>query len=412
MLKKLFGRGAKKSSAVDEDEDDDAKEQSQAQSQAQAQEPSADKAEEKARDKSISRYMQQHSLADAKTISLLLLGPGGSGKSTVLKQMEKIYRGAVSARMLKDAAHYIRCNILEDMFDLASQNQILVARGHFECQLGEAAQEICARVAMLRGGHLSETRLTPALAQQLCVLWADAGLQATFNIRRTHHIMDNTPYFMAAIARIASPKYTTSFEDYVRVRHRTTGIIESSFVLPSDVAVGGWRFRVTDVGGQRTERKKWLRCFSDIHAVIYVMSLAAYDQTLFEDHCTNCYVEALSVFDKTMAHRALREVDVIVFLNKNDLFEPKMKKIAIPCAVAKELAMDIDPQRRNDADAVKAWLRKEFKARFYRGLKPDKSPRRIHFHITCATDTNQIQTVMHLIQFETVRKMMRVGMLM
>eukprot|EP00483_Globobulimina_turgida_P000882 UN00883 len=137
------------------------------------------------------------------------------------------------------------------------------------------------------------------------------------------------------------------------------------------------------------------------------MSLAAYDQTLFEDHTQNCYREALNVFESTMKHDALAEVDVIVFLNKNDLFVPKIKQV--PFSV---FDPNFDKDLVHDANAVKEFLKKEYKRRFYYGRKVDKSPRRIHFHITCATDTNQIQTVMHLIQFETVRKMMRVGMLM
>ena len=45
-----------------------------------------------------------------------------------------------------------------------------------------------------------------------------------------------------------------------------------------------------DVGGQRSERKKWLRCFDSIQAVIFIASLAEYDQVLAEDgkfqsHC-------------------------------------------------------------------------------------------------------------------------------
>mgnify|MGYP001402699130 FL=1 len=38
-----------------------------------------------------------------------------------------------------------------------------------------------------------------------------------------------------------------------------------------------------DVGGQRSERKKWLRCFDSIQAVIFIASLAEYDQVLAED---------------------------------------------------------------------------------------------------------------------------------
>lgn len=137
------------------------------------------------------------------------------------------------------------------------------------------------------------------------------------------------------------------------------------------------------------------------------MSLPAYDQTLFEDPTQNCYTEALDVFEKTMKHPTLEEIDVIVFLNKNDLFVPKIAEV--PFSVFEP---DFDKELVHSANAVKEYLRQEYRRRFYGDVKPDKSPRRIHFHITCATDTNQIQTVMHLIQFETVRKMMREGMLM
>lgn len=42
----------------------------------------------------------------------------------------------------------------------------------------------------------------------------------------------------------------------------------------------GMRFNMIDVGGQRSERKKWLRCFDSVHAVIFVVALSEYDQVL------------------------------------------------------------------------------------------------------------------------------------
>ena len=42
-------------------------------------------------------------------------------------------------------------------------------------------------------------------------------------------------------------------------------------------------FRVVDVGGQRSERRKWIQCFDDVRAVLFVCALSGYDMTLYED---------------------------------------------------------------------------------------------------------------------------------
>ncbi len=41
--------------------------------------------------------------------------------------------------------------------------------------------------------------------------------------------------------------------------------------------------RVVDVGGQRSERKKWIHCFEDVTAILFFVSLSAYDLGLREE---------------------------------------------------------------------------------------------------------------------------------
>jgi hypothetical protein len=41
--------------------------------------------------------------------------------------------------------------------------------------------------------------------------------------------------------------------------------------------------RLCDVGGQRSERKKWIHCFENVNCVLFCVALSAYDQTLRED---------------------------------------------------------------------------------------------------------------------------------
>ena len=38
-----------------------------------------------------------------------------------------------------------------------------------------------------------------------------------------------------------------------------------------------------DVGGQRSERKKWIHCFEGVTAIIFIVALSEYDLTLAED---------------------------------------------------------------------------------------------------------------------------------
>ena len=71
--------------------------------------------------------------------------------------------------------------------------------------------------------------------------------------------------------------YKPSEQDLLRVRYRTTGINEILF--KNNVLT----FRMFDVGGQRTERKKWIHCFDNVTSVLFVAAVSEYDQGLYED---------------------------------------------------------------------------------------------------------------------------------
>ena len=65
---------------------------------------------------------------------------------------------------------------------------------------------------------------------------------------------------------------------------------------------GEYDVHVFDVGGQRGQRKKWINCFEDVTAVIFVASLSEYDQTLMEDGESNRMEESLKLFQVTPLH--------------------------------------------------------------------------------------------------------------
>ena len=41
-------------------------------------------------------------------------------------------------------------------------------------------------------------------------------------------------------------------------------------------------FRMVDVGGQRSERRKWIHCFENVTSIMFLVALSEYDQVLVE----------------------------------------------------------------------------------------------------------------------------------
>jgi len=84
--------------------------------------------------------------------------------------------------------------------------------------------------------------------------------------------------------------------------------------------------RMFDVGGQRSERKKWIHCFEGVTAIIFCVALSAYDLVLAEDEEMNRMHESMKLFDSICNNKWFTETSIILFLNKKDLFEKKITK--------------------------------------------------------------------------------------
>ena len=83
--------------------------------------------------------------------------------------------------------------------------------------------------------------------------------------------------YYSNIDRLFATGYIPNDQDVLRSRLRTTGITETLFEL------GQLTYHMFDVGGQRSERKKWVHCFEGVHCLLFVAALSGYDQCLVED---------------------------------------------------------------------------------------------------------------------------------
>ena len=145
-----------------------------------------------------------------------------------------------------------------------------------------------------------------------------------------------------------------------------------------DFQYGKARFRVLDVGGQRMERPKW-NLTGEITAVIFVCALTEYNQVLREDIKQNRLKESINLFD-IACNRKYPDKPILLFLNKKDLFEQKIKETDLKvCYPAYKGGCDYD--------AALDFIKQKFL-----NTRWDKT-RPIYIKETVATDTKNMEFI-------------------
>ena len=171
---------------------------------------------------------------------------------------------------------------------------------------------------------------------------------------------------MSNIERYAQPDFIPNGEDVLRCRARTTGIHEIEFDIEA------LHFRMVDVGGQRSERKKWAHCFEDVTAIIFVVAMDGYDMKLYEDENVNRIQEARKLFDDIVNSKWFQSTNIVLFLNKSDLFAEKIKTVDLKVCFS-------DYKGGLDYTAASEFIQHKFKKLNRR------TGREIYTHTTCAT---------------------------
>jgi len=298
---------------------------------------------------------------------LLLLGAGESGKSTIAKQMKIIHLNGFTAEEKSLFITAIHANVYQSM------RALIQAASRMQLEV-QATQELLSKF----DATFIDSRVSSALGKEIATLWKDSGIQQAYERRAEYQLNDSTKYYLDDVLRVTDEGYEPTDQDVLRSRVQTTGIIETEF------SVDNHKFIMVDVGGQRSERKKWIHCFEDVTAVLFCVGLSEYDQVLYEDNVTNRMHEALKLFHEICQSKWFTYTAMILFLNKSDLFAEKVKsgksiKIAFPDYSGAGTFEDSAKFIQNKFTAVNDPL--------------TGKPKDIYPHVTCATDTNNVKVV-------------------
>jgi len=310
-------------------------------------------------------------------LRLLLLGPGESGKSTIFKQMKIIQdRGGYNKEELVSYKMSIYYNCVSQM-----RIMLTVMESHNLPFSTVSAQEAAIKLLQLINDGIP---WVPEMGPLIKILWADQSLRNSYDLGKLFHINDTANYFFNEIERISLENYIPTEKDVLCAKIRSTGIQEVVFTFEK------LSFTLVDVGGQRSERRKWIHCFDNVTAVLYCAAISEYDQILREDGTQNRLNEALAVFKEISNSQNFARCSIILFLNKTDLFEMKFEKVP--------LTVWMPSFKGSSMEDAKEFIKQQFVKLTSHYIFP---------HYTCALDTENIKVVINAAREELLQGSMQ-----
>ncbi|CAF0775269.1 unnamed protein product [Rotaria sp. Silwood1] len=306
--------------------------------------------------KGVNEQLKQWRRENLHERKLLLLGNAEAGKSTFLKQMKLIHGQGFKADEKRRLIPFIYRQIVNVVRCICRAMHILQIK--FENERNEEYARLLSSPNDDDDDSIST--LSPRMAEAIRYVWSDEGVKTCYRRRREYRLPDSAKYFLDDIDRISAQNFTPTDDDILRVRIPTTGIVQEDFQF-SHV-----RLRIVDVGGQKTERRKWIHCFD------------------------NLMEESLGIFRVILASDYFFNASIILFLNKTDLFPERLAGKPIRYVYPEFDGAD------DDVEAAREFIKNKYLSSVPKSER--YTEKNIYPHFTCSVDSKNIRIV-----FESVK---------
>eukprot|EP01083_Nonionella_stella_P204964 746817_1 len=299
---------------------------------------------------------------------------GQSGSSTMFKQFRNIYGEGYSTHDKRQFTQHVHAQIIEQM------KECLGYMDHLKEEEPEEYKDLDLELTgagkdaadVLRG--LENPKLNPDIVDIIDLLWTEDAIRLIYDLRATTKIEDTSAYFWDDIRRVAARDYVPTEKDILYVRYRTTGVVDQN------LKIIGQKFHIFNMGGQLSERKKWIRVFESVTAVLFVSALSSYNEVMFEDDQVNSMVDSIALFEQICNNERLKDAALFLFLNKKDLFAERIRTIPITeCPAFASFEGDT-----TNYDETTEYIKQQFES---------YTEKAIYIHLTCAVDRNQMEKV-------------------
>lgn len=302
--------------------------------------------------RNIEKEIKKEKKERTKLIKILILGAAESGKSTFLKHLRLNSGAEFSQQERNDAIDTILSNVAvcvyvilfhkeqcmsEELVDEEMELLMAYTQHLFTCLSSREECEVAFYVPTMVGQQSAQKRVKlfdiceeakiwdvrQLRSHILGKIWQNSEFTYTLLSLGRVKLPDSTMYFLSNFDRILADNYIPTNKDMLFMKKSTTGVYESS------IKFHGYIFRMVEVGGQRSERRKWIHCFEDVDSTIFLASLAEYDMNLLEDSSINRLKESIALFKTLLKTKIFQTKKIFLFLTKVDIFEDKIRYVDI-----------------------------------------------------------------------------------
>jgi len=225
-----------------------------------------------------------------------------------------------------------------------------------------------------------------SVADILVVIWEDPVIQKVYAMEGKMPTLEAPiGYYMKHIQRLASKDFMPTDEDMLHSRKQTRIVQHLEFKVQNK------DFVLTDVGGQRIERRQWLTYFEGVDVVMFIVGLDGYNQVCLEDGRTNRVKEALLLFKEICESPYFASTSFLLFLNKSDIFKEKISSVPLSVCFRSYKG------HADDSEESLKYLSKRFldihTRSVHRRVGVDMLIPKVYPYITCATDPEKMKFV-------------------